>query len=97
LVFGILSLVFGILSLASALWFPTLSAILGLVAVAFGLFGVRRAADGGDGAAAGARERRVAMIGLGIGAGAVLATIVIVIITTWIAPFNSVGWSSSSS
>ena len=81
---AIVLLVFGILALASALFifFPTLSAVLGVVAVAFGLFGVRRAADDGDGVAARARERRVAMIGLGMGAGVVVATIVIVIVTT---------------
>jgi hypothetical protein len=79
---AVVSVVFGILALASALWFPTLSLVLGLVALAFGFFGVRRAADDGDGVAAAVRGRRVAMIGSGIGAGAVVATIVIVIVTT---------------
>src|SRR5688572_15062285 len=67
LVFGILSVVIGGLSLATAIWYPTLSVILGLVAVAYALLGVRRAADGGNGAAAGVWERRVALIGLGDG------------------------------
>jgi hypothetical protein len=82
LVFGILSVVIGGLSLATAIWYPTLSVILGLVAVAYALLGVRRAADGGNGAAAGVWERRVALIGLGMGAGGIVTTIVYVIVTT---------------
>ncbi len=76
------ALVLGLLALGSFWWFPTLSVLLGLLAVVTGLLGRRRRAGGVEGDATQTVAQRLTVWGIALGAAAIVGSLVVVVSTS---------------